>query len=107
MRYFGSPRSWPTPFTWHGPCTLLLSSHSAAERRRQPAPWPRRSWKNWRNATPAETPLSPTMLDVSVHNLLSIKIFHGVLAGNVHEYSLKSPIGKVGRDLDHESTSAS
>jgi hypothetical protein len=40
--------------------------------------------------------LSPTMLDVYVHNLLSMKIFHGVLAGNVHEYSLKSRIGKVG-----------
>ena len=36
-----------------------------------------------------------TMLDVHVHNLLNMKRFHGVLAGNVHESSLKSRIGKV------------
>jgi hypothetical protein len=29
------------------------------------------------------------------HNPLSVKHFHGVLAGNVHERSLKSRIGKV------------
>ena len=42
---------------------------------------------------PAE--YSSTMLDVHVHNLLNMKRFHGVLAGNVHESSLKSRIGKV------------
>jgi hypothetical protein len=40
-------------------------------------------------------PCSPTLLDVYVHNPLSVKHFHGVLAGNVHEDSLKSHIGKV------------
>ena len=35
------------------------------------------------------------MLDVYVHNLLSMKHFHGVSAGNPHECSLKLSIGKV------------
>jgi hypothetical protein len=30
----------------------------------------------------------PPILDMYVHNLLSMKRFHGVLAGNVHECSL-------------------
>jgi hypothetical protein len=32
---------------------------------------------------------------VYVHNLLSVKSFHGVLSDNVHECSLKPSIGKV------------
>ena len=36
-----------------------------------------------------------TKLDVYVHNLLSMKSFHGVLSENVHECSLKPSIGKV------------
>lgn len=35
------------------------------------------------------------MLDVYVHNLLSMKSFHGVLAGNVYQCLLKTNIGKV------------
>ena len=35
------------------------------------------------------------MLDVYVHNPLSVKHFHGASAGNVHECSLKSSIGKA------------
>jgi putative ABC transport system substrate-binding protein len=35
------------------------------------------------------------MPDVCVHNHWSMKSFHGVSTGNVHEYSLKSRIGKV------------
>jgi hypothetical protein len=36
-----------------------------------------------------------SMLDVCVYNPLSMKSFHAVWAGNVHEYSLKSNIGKI------------
>jgi hypothetical protein len=40
-------------------------------------------------------PSSPTMLDMYVRNPLSMKHFHGVSVGNVHECSLISSIGKV------------
>jgi hypothetical protein len=39
------------------------------------------------------------MLDVYVPNLSSMESFHGVLAGNAHEYPLKSRIGKA-RELN-------
>ena len=35
------------------------------------------------------------MLDMYVHNLLSMKSFHGALAGKVHECSLTLSIGRV------------
>jgi hypothetical protein len=35
------------------------------------------------------------MLEVYAHNLLSMKSFHGVLAGNVYQCLLKTNIGKV------------
>jgi hypothetical protein len=35
------------------------------------------------------------MLNMYVHNLLSMKHFHEALAGNIHECSLKLSIGKV------------
>jgi hypothetical protein len=38
---------------------------------------------------------SPAIPDMHVPNLLKMKSFHGVLAGNTQEYSLKSHIGKV------------
>jgi hypothetical protein len=38
------------------------------------------------------------MLDVYVPNLLSMKSFHRILAGNAHEYQLKSRIGKARYD---------
>src|SRR4030095_10941748 len=38
---------------------------------------------------------SPAIPDMYVPNLLSMKSYHVVLAGNTHEYSLTSHIGKV------------
>jgi hypothetical protein len=35
------------------------------------------------------------MPDVYVHNLGSMKSFHGVQAGNIYQYLLKTKIGKV------------
>jgi hypothetical protein len=35
------------------------------------------------------------MLEVCIYNPLSMKRFHGALAGNVHECSLKLSIGKA------------
>jgi hypothetical protein len=40
-------------------------------------------------------PSTPTMLDVYVPKLLSMKRFHGVRAGNAHARSLTSSIGKA------------
>ena len=40
-------------------------------------------------------PCLPTMLEVYVHNLWSMKSFHGVLAGNIYHCLLKTNIGKV------------
>src|SRR5262245_21540509 len=45
----------------------------------------KRCWKRWRN----------TRLAGTLHNPLSVKHFHAVWAGNVHECSLKSCIGKA------------
>jgi hypothetical protein len=38
------------------------------------------------------------MLDVYVHNHLSVKHFHGISSGNPHPYSLKSRYGKVRKE---------
>ena len=55
----------------------------------------RHCWRRWRNATLADTPLSPQQCWACVHNPLSVKYFHGVAAGNTHECLLKSRIGRV------------
>ena len=55
---------------------------------------PRRCWRRWRNAPPAAT-LPLLQCGARVHNHLSIKHFHEVLAGTVRECSLTSRIGRV------------
>jgi hypothetical protein len=48
-----------------------------------------------RPAKESPTEHIPTMLDACVRHRLSMKSFHGVFAGNVHQDLRKTRIGKV------------